>query len=477
MANSPAMQQAQAQAQQGHGPHGPKQRILRIGIILGGKIVEERMVRERVDVTIGQATKNTFSVPVEGLPRSHALFTIVDGHYYLNYGRGMDGRISDGGQVYTLESMKGHNAKQHGDMWVMPLPESARGKIVVGDMTLLFQFVTAPPLQPRPQLPASVRGTITDRIDPRLAVILAISIIFHATALVYAWYFDREATGLRSARLFNETFQRPTVSAEELLIPTEKTGEEPTEAAKVPEKGPEKKPEKAATAKTPDKKPDTGGGGRSESDKVALEEDAGRIADSLFGEDESEDAEGRGDIRNRNPGSALGDQIEDVKKSGEKVGVGGGSGRGTRGDGEARTGTGKGPDTSGAPGDTTSAGTKGTENIPRSRISAGGKEGFDDTDLTPDEVVRIIMSKYKSGLERCHKELLKRDPSAGGKVTLEFTVAESGKATNAKVKGFDPEVETCIKGKVAGWLFPKPKDSDGEPTTASFKITLALQAA
>ena len=53
------------------GGNGQRQRILRIGVLLGGKIVEERLIRERSSVTIGQSMKNTFSIPVEGLSLIH----------------------------------------------------------------------------------------------------------------------------------------------------------------------------------------------------------------------------------------------------------------------------------------------------------------------------------------------------------------------------------------------------------------------
>ena len=48
--------------------NGPRRRILRIGVLLGGKIIEERLVREHTSVSIGQSAKNTFSVAIEALP-------------------------------------------------------------------------------------------------------------------------------------------------------------------------------------------------------------------------------------------------------------------------------------------------------------------------------------------------------------------------------------------------------------------------
>src|SRR5690349_3808597 len=71
---------------------GPRQRILRIGILLGGKIVEERLIRERTSVTIGQSMKNTFSIPVEGLPLELTLFSLEqNGKYNLRFLNKMDG--------------------------------------------------------------------------------------------------------------------------------------------------------------------------------------------------------------------------------------------------------------------------------------------------------------------------------------------------------------------------------------------------
>ena len=51
------------------------------------------------------------------------------------------------------------------------LDERSRGKVAVGDLSILFQFVTPPPPQPRPQLPASVRGSCFTGMDWALPVI------------------------------------------------------------------------------------------------------------------------------------------------------------------------------------------------------------------------------------------------------------------------------------------------------------------
>ncbi|HEY0255531.1 MAG TPA: hypothetical protein VGC41_28575, partial [Kofleriaceae bacterium] len=152
--------------QQAQPQNGPRVRILRIGILLGGKIVEERLIREQASISVGQSMKNTFSIPVEGLPLEFTLFALDQNVYYLRFLSKMDGRLSDGGNVFTLEQLKTNGAQNVGDYWQVKLTSTARGKLSLGDLTVLFQFVTEPPRQPKPMLPASVRGTFADRFDP-----------------------------------------------------------------------------------------------------------------------------------------------------------------------------------------------------------------------------------------------------------------------------------------------------------------------
>lgn len=452
--------------------NGPRQRILRIGVLLGGKIVEERLIRERAPVTIGQSMKNTFSIPVEGLPLEFTLFAIDENKYSLRFLSKMDGRVSDaGGQVNTLDALKSKGAQNAGDYWQVPLTDGARGKLSIGDLTILFQFVTEPPRQPKPMLPASVRGTFADRFDPRLSVILGSSIIFHFAIVIWALMTDIETGGTMAERAYNLTFKQDTYQVD--VAP-------PPEPTKVADAGsaagsaaPEKKPDPKPTPKPggdPKPIPDSG---RSEAEKVAMqEEEAKKFADLLTGEGENGKSEG--DMSNRRPGAELGAQINDVKEGGKTVAIGGGSGRGSRGNGDPKLGTGGGPKIDGPGGTTSAGGGKGDEKAPSGRISVSDKQSFDESTLTPDAVLKKIQQAYMSALQRCYKTYLAKDASARGKVTLSFTVNESGRTTEANAKGFAGEVDSCIEGLMPSWKFPAPKDKDNEGTEASFAITLQL---
>jgi hypothetical protein len=439
-----------------------RQRILRIGVLLGGKIVEERLIREHAPVSIGQSMRNTFSIPVEGLPLEFTLFALDEGRYSLRFLPRMDGRLSDaGGQVNTLDALKARGAQHHGDYFEVALTEHARGKLSLGDLTILFQFVTEPPRQPKPMLPASVRGTFADRFDPRLSVIMGASIIVHFAIVIVALFTDIEVDNGIAERAYNLTFKQDTYTVD--LTPAKDAGSAGSAA-------PEKQPEKAAPRpKTPEK----GDDGKAKADQVALQEqEAAKFADLLTGEGKNGTSEG--DMSKRRPGAELGAQINEVREGGQVVKVGGGAGRTSRGDGEVRVGTGHGPNINGPGGTESAGGGKTAEKAPAGRISVADKQSFDESTLTPDLVLAKIQSAYMAGLKRCYKEFLKKDASARGKVTLALTVNETGRTVKGSARGFAGEVDECIGALMTGWRFPIPKDKDGEATEASFSITLQL---
>ena len=176
----------QAAARQAQVGSAPKPKILRIGIIQGGRIVEERLVRKRENITIGQSAKNMFVVPSEALPRNWLLFEASGSQYVAHFSDGMDARIAVGNEIISLSQLKQTGKIQKkGTSWPLPLDERSRGKISLADMTILFQFVTPPPQQPRPQLPASVRGSALTGVDWFFTTIAAISFLLHLILIIY----------------------------------------------------------------------------------------------------------------------------------------------------------------------------------------------------------------------------------------------------------------------------------------------------
>src|ERR1700761_2360657 len=166
-------------------------KILRIGIIQNGKIVEERLVRKRESVPIGQSTKNTFVVPASNaLPRTFTIFELTPAGYAINFSDSMDGRVSLGEQVVALPALRQGKAQKRGELWHLALNDKSRGKVVIGDVTVLFQFVTPPPVQPRPQLPPSVRSSLMQNLDWMLVAVVAASFVLHFGFVIYLRNID-----------------------------------------------------------------------------------------------------------------------------------------------------------------------------------------------------------------------------------------------------------------------------------------------
>jgi outer membrane biosynthesis protein TonB len=439
-------------------------KILRIGIVLGGNIIEERLVRKAEPLTIGQSSKCTFCVPVEGLPKEWVLFAVDPHGYSLQLAEGMDGRISDGQSVETLEQLKAKGGLQNqGDRWILPLSDAARGKVVIGNLTVLFQFVVAPPLQPRPRLPASVRGSLSDRMDPQLAVILAISLLAHLSVAIYAHQLE-VAPRSRIEQIYRDMQTEPRV-IQMFDKPVVAASEAPVEQPK-PDKG-----DKADKGNRGDKPKDSGDA----PDDAAIEEKIQQSAFIKITTGGASDSGRYGEMTYTDQGADLNKSIENVRRNGGEVAALGRDGnRNTRGPNSGEMGSERGDGKVSGPDTGVNAGNKGEEEI-RSMAKYDVVDVGVDTTLDPEEVARRIRSRYLDGIKRCHGRALKRNPEAQGRVNIAFTVGPSGRVTDSSVDGFDPEVDSCIQALTRGWLFGIPKDDNGKPSSASFRIPLVLK--
>src|SRR6187397_1139124 len=84
---------------------GPK--VLRIGLVQGGKVIEERVIKQRTHVTIGPSEKSMFVIPSKNIPPNFRLFELVGGEYVLNYLEGMTGRVALKTGISDLAALRG----------------------------------------------------------------------------------------------------------------------------------------------------------------------------------------------------------------------------------------------------------------------------------------------------------------------------------------------------------------------------------
>ena len=177
-------------------------KILRIGLIQNGKIVEERLLRRREAVTIGQSPRNTFVLTAAaGLPKSYTLFDLKSQVYHLNFRSGMNGKVSVDDTVLDFRGLREQKlARKKGDVYTVKLSDKSRGKVVLGEVTVLFQFVTPPPPPTKLQLPASLKGSVTQRLDWPFVISLLASFVTQVFTLGFILIQDypEEPRGLET---------------------------------------------------------------------------------------------------------------------------------------------------------------------------------------------------------------------------------------------------------------------------------------
>ncbi|MGH7298646.1 MAG: AgmX/PglI C-terminal domain-containing protein, partial [Polyangiaceae bacterium] len=211
---------------------GPK--VLRIGLVTSGRILEERIVKQRTSVTVGPSERSMFVVQAN-VPSQFRLFELIGPDYYLNFLDGMTGRVALASGITDLVALKGQ-AKRVGPAYQIRLTDEARGKVVIGDTTFLFQFVAPPPVQPRPQLPLSVKGGIASQIDWNLTIIAAFSFLLHfgLVGAMYSDWMDPVVNDDLTAGLLDmvqKTVPPPTETAEESSASASSTSTAPAPTA------------------------------------------------------------------------------------------------------------------------------------------------------------------------------------------------------------------------------------------------------
>lgn len=470
-----------------------KRKILRVGIIQSGRIVEERLIRKREDVSIGQASKNTFILPASHLPKSFTLFEGKGGGYHLIFDDSMEGRVSIGEEVLDLKSLgKSGNAKRRGGRYTVELDERSRGKIVVGEFTLLFQFIDAPPVLPKPQLPAAARGANVDWLFVNILIVSGLVLGGGGGGLDF-WWRD---TGQYMQVEFGKKTRAYEMLKAEVLQEKEKEKEEeepePEEEEKeeeeVVEAEPEPEPEKKVKPKR-EKKPAP----KVEKDDSAAERkttrtkgevlesvkkktvlhtlgamggEGGGLAASLAGGLGNSKLDAAFNNTDGGVANAVGGQRKEfegqpvaIKNKGDGYkGLGKGAGGGARIKTKKAT--------------TTSKEASGGEVKIRGRARVGAMSGGSGGNIDKKAVSRVL--RRRSGaVKRCYEKALKRNEGVNGKLVVKFQIGSAGRITRIKVvkNGTgDSGVASCITSAMKGWRFPIP---EGGPVTFSFPFILS----
>jgi hypothetical protein len=423
---------------------GPK--VLRIGVVQAGRVIEERIIKQRTHVTVGPSEKSMFVVATSHVPPNFRLFELVGNEYYLNFLDGMSGRVALPTGISDLGMLKGQARRTPQGAYQVRLTEDSRGKVVIGDTTFLFQFVAPPPVQPKPQLPVAVlRGTSS--IDWSTTMIAAFSFLLHFLALgaIYSDWLDPVVDDdVNVAGLVDTVKALPPPPIEEATV-----SDEPAETGDKSEE-----PKKASAAKGP--------AGKTGSMSAAQQAALSKELDSLeFQTLAALSGQGPATAGVLNSGEVPTSALDAAAASGAGVSSGGigdlrlGGGGGTirpgmGGGGLAAIGsTGKSEGTGGTGEAKKVAGPKGSASVGGAAVSGG----------TVSNAARVVAG-MRAGFRACYNRGLAENPDAQGSIRLSIRVGPGGEVSgvSASPSGNLPgSVVSCVQARASAAQFAPPE--------------------
>jgi hypothetical protein len=420
---------------------GPK--VLRIGLVAAGRILEERIVKLRTSVTVGPSEKSMFVIQAN-VPPQFKLFELIGTDYYLNLLDGMTGRVALASGITDLVALKGQ-AKRVGPAYQIRLTDEARGKVVMGETTFLFQFVAPPPVQPRPQLPLSVKGGLGAQIDWNLTIIAAFSFLLHfgLVGAMYSDWMDPVVNDDLTAGLLDmvqKTVPPPVETAEEASASAASTSTAPAATA-APKAAPAKQ---AGQQQAPDAKVVAGLLNEADQARIAIlaSLNGGPNISGAMKDDNGAPVDLNG-LANRQGG---------ISNSSGGLNLPGGAGGPIKpGQGSGGLQSLHGGDTGGA---ATSAGVA-TKVVPVGEVQYGGSS----MSVPVSNAEAVIRSQIHPGAKRCYQKGLETDPTQSGRIVILIKVSPSGEVDSASVasnSGISAAVAACITGTARRAKFDAP---------------------
>jgi hypothetical protein len=433
-------------------PEGP--RVLRVGLVRDGRVVEERLFENAIDVSLGDGELATFAAPCA---TCDVLVRRADG-YVLVVSSGMQARLADARGVHDL-----------GPGESRALDGESRGKVRIGDTTLLFQMVVAPIPAARPQLPLSVKSGSAD-VDWNLTILVALSFLLHF-GFVGALYSDWVDPIVRDAPSVAGLVDLVKSTPRALPLETPKTDdssskpESPKAEAKrdTPSSSSPGRASASPGRASPGASSDKGQAARDAALIAQAENMRVEIAASLTGSSSVQNALKRSNVPVVDVGEAA---AKNTSVSGEVSTSSGGPIASSKSSGLAdlgKDGTKRsGPDSAGPARET--RGPSLDTRVEPTRAS-----------MPVSDADRVVAG-LKPAFRRCYQLGLDQDASQSGRVVVSAKIAPTGEVASADVasiQGLSASIGACVARAVRGAQFSAP---GGTGSTLQIPVSLVQNA-
>ncbi len=429
-------------------PKPARSRVLRVAVVVDDLVCDEVHQSAAAPMSVGSHISSDVILFGSRAPRKHSLFDYRQGHYFLDVPPHVKGKISLGKKAMTISAMRKRFGK--GDKLRVKLSPRAKGKLMIGESQILFQFDKPKPIPPTLPFPKQFKPTLDQFWGKREQASIAAPAAVLGSYFVWAGASDYEDSFdvdelderfIQAMGITKKPEEPPPPDEEEedeLAQEDEDKEEEVKEDKPKPEKKLDKKPEKfsekaVAKARSVGVARVLGTyGGPGEGTVFDVIESTENDLGALFAQGMTTTtlAQG-GDIGPFVPG---GEGIDSFGTAVENRGL------------------------------TTSEGPELEKNTKKER-KVKGRAKASKTDIFGDvdkKKLRAYINRRTSALQSCYERALRTAPDLAGKMTYTIEIGMMGNVTRVAVEEDtlgSGAVKGCTTGKIRGWRFPKAEDT------------------
>lgn len=428
-------------------------KVLRVAVVVDDLLCDEVHQHKAASISVGSDYRSNVVLFGRNVPRKHVLFDYRGGAYFLDVPVEARGKVSLGAKAFPLAALRQRFAV--GDRLRVKLSPRAKGKLLLGDSTIMFQFSAPKELPPRLPFPVQFNPRIDEMFGGRDLQTMAVSLLTLGSYFTWAAIaeydssFDIDSIDDRFVQAMG--IQKKEKDEPEVVEEEEKdelAEEDEEEAKQIKEKPkPEKKldrPPEKFSAKAVAQARNVGiarvlgtYGGPGEGTVLDMIESTENDLGALFAQGMTTTmlADG-GAITPFIPGGeglSLGGQVLDTQGF-------------DLGDGPALE--------------------RGEEKRERKvvgRTKASKTEVFGNVDK---KGVTAFINQRTNALRVCYEAALRTKPGLAGKMTYTINISTMGNVTSVAVDEDtvgEASVRTCTQAKIKGWRFPRAEE-DAEVT-------------
>ncbi|MFA5624374.1 MAG: AgmX/PglI C-terminal domain-containing protein [Bradymonadales bacterium] len=437
-------------------PVAQPKKLLRIGVFQGKQCIEERLIRRRETVSFGQNEQNSFVILSSSMPVTHQLFVYESKNdsYYLCVEKSMGGRVAlpDGKIIELRKIDEAKQAKKVGDLYRIQLNDRSRGRVVIGKIVVLFQFVNPPDEAVGAMMLQSKGGGLFGRLSEFIglgfAICLLLSLLIHIVPLLYVVLQDWP-------RNDEELIMIPSWFLEhEAVVQVEE--EEPDELVQEGE-GDEGMGEDAVEDVAPTKTPAPPSDAKAL--RAARQESGKKIVAGILGVDGGDGLSNIGADILGSAGTVSAfeglsrDDIGGPGSGGTGMGLNLGSGGSSTGEAGLKSlGTG------GASDAVVGSTTQGVK-VARERVQI---KMSDDTSIptsveaSDKSALEAAMAKKKIDIERCYQRVIQEHGQKPGRLVARITIGKDGSVMKVEITEdqIGSGLTACVQAKIKRWKFP-----------------------